>query len=177
MVGVGTVIADDPMLTCRTENGRNPVRIICDTHLRIPEECNIVKTAKEIPTIIAVCDTEPKKAERLAGAGCEILTVGEADGHTDLRQLMKIAGERKIDSILIEGGGELNWSALQAGIVSKVQTYIAPKLFGGAGAKSPLSGQGVPSPDKAFMLTDSRVRQLGEDFLIESRVKNVHGNN
>ncbi len=177
MVGVGTVIADDPMLTCRTENGRNPVRIICDTHLRIPEECNIVKTAKEIPTIIAVCDAEPKKAERLAGAGCEILTVGEADGHTDLRQLMKIAVERKIDSILIEGGGELNWSALQAGIVSKVQTYIAPKLFGGAAAKSPLSGQGVPSPDKAFMLTDSRVRRLGDDFLIESRVKNVHGNN
>lgn len=177
MVGVRTVIADDPMLTCRTENGRNPVRIICDTHLRIPEECNIVKTAKEIPTIIAVCDAEPKKAERLAGAGCEILTVGEADGHTDLRQLMKIAVERKIDSILIEGGGELNWSALQAGIVSKVQTYIAPKLFGGAAAKSPLSGQGVPSPDKAFMLTDSRVRRLGEDFLIESRVKNVHGNN
>lgn len=177
MVGVGTVIADDPMLTCRTENGRNPVRIICDTHLRIPEECNIVKTAKEIPTIIAVCDAEPKKTERLAGAGCEILTVGEADGHTDLRQLMKIAVERKIDSILIEGGGELNWSALQAGIVSKVQTYIAPKLFGGAAAKSPLSGQGVPSPDKAFMLTDSRVRRLGEDFLIESRVKNVHGNN
>ena len=177
MVGVGTVIADDPMLTCRTENGRNPVRIICDTHLRIPEDCNIVKTAKEIPTIIAVCDAEPKKAERLAGAGCEILTVGEADGHTDLRQLMKIAVERKIDSILIEGGGELNWSALQAGIVSKVQTYIAPKLFGGAGAKSPLSGQGVPSPDKAFMLTDSRVRRLGEDFLIESRLKNVHGNN
>lgn len=177
MVGVGTVIADDPMLTCRTENGRNPVRIICDTHLRIPEECNIVKTAKEIPTIIAVCDAEPKKAERLAGAGCKILTVGEADGHTDLRQLMKIAVERKIDSILIEGGGELNWSALQAGIVSKVQTYIAPKLFGGAAAKSPLSGQGVPSPDKAFMLTDSRVRRLGEDFLIESRVKNVHGNN
>ena len=177
MVGVGTVIADDPMLTCRTENGRNPVRIICDTHLRIPEDCNIVKTAKEIPTIIAVCDAEPKKAERLAGAGCEILKVGEADGHTDLQQLMKIAVERKIDSILIEGGGELNWSALQAGIVSKVQTYIAPKLFGGAGAKSPLSGQGVPSPDKAFMLTDSRVRRLGEDFLIESRVKNVHGNN
>ena len=177
MVGVGTVIADDPMLTCRTENGRNPVRIICDTHLRIPEECNIVKTAKEIPTIIAVCDAEPKKAERLAGAGCEILKVGEADGHTDLQQLMKIAVERKIDSILLEGGGELNWSALQAGIVSKVQTYIAPKLFGGAAAKSPLSGQGVPSPDKAFMLTDSRVRRLGEDFLIESRVKNVHGNN
>ena len=177
MVGVGTVIADDPMLTCRTENGRNPVRIICDTHLRIPEDCNIVKTAKEIPTIIAVCEAEPKKAERLAGAGCEILKVGEADGHTDLRQLMKIAVERKIDSILIEGGGELNWSALQAGIVSKVQTYIAPKLFGGAGAKSPLSGQGVPSPDKAFMLTDSRVRRLGEDFLIESRLKNVHGNN
>lgn len=177
MVGVGTVIADDPMLTCRTENGRNPVRIICDTHLRIPEDCNIVKTAKEIPTIIAVCEAEPKKAERLAGAGCEILKVGEADGHTDLQQLMKIAVERKIDSILLEGGGELNWSALQAGIVSKVQTYIAPKLFGGAGAKSPLSGQGVPSPDKAFMLTDSRVRRLGEDFLIESRVKNVHGNN
>ena len=178
MVGVGTVLADDPMLTCRLENGRNPIRIICDTHLRTPLDCNIVRTAKEIPTIIAACSQDFSKISEYEARGCKIIITEEADGHVNLRQLMRILAEdEKIDSVLLEGGGELNWSALESGIVSKVQTYIAPKIFGGAVAKSPVSGIGVPSPSKAFMLTDSRVTKIGEDFLIESRViPNVHGN-
>jgi diaminohydroxyphosphoribosylaminopyrimidine deaminase/5-amino-6-(5-phosphoribosylamino)uracil reductase len=89
---------------------------------------------------------------------------------------MQILGNMKIDSVLLEGGGELNWSALKSRIVSKVQAYIAPKLFGGETAKSPIAGMGVSSPDEAFMLENSRIRQVGNDFLIESRVKNVYGN-
>jgi diaminohydroxyphosphoribosylaminopyrimidine deaminase/5-amino-6-(5-phosphoribosylamino)uracil reductase len=89
---------------------------------------------------------------------------------------MKLLGKERLDSILLEGGGELNWSALNAGIVSKVQAYIAPKLFGGSG-KSPVGGQGVPVPAEAFMLEQCSIRHIGEDILIESRVKNVHGNN
>ncbi len=177
MVGVGTVLADNPMLTCRLENGRNPVRIICDTHLRTPLESNIVQTADDIPTIIATCSTDTAKYEEYTRRGCRIIKVSERDGHVDLRELMKILGSEKIDSILLEGGGQLNWSALRSGIVTKVQTYIAPKIFGGKEAKSPVSGVGVMSPDEAYILTDTQIKQIGNDFLIESRViPNVHGN-
>ncbi|MDE6788195.1 MAG: bifunctional diaminohydroxyphosphoribosylaminopyrimidine deaminase/5-amino-6-(5-phosphoribosylamino)uracil reductase RibD [Ruminococcus sp.] len=178
MVGIGTVLADNPMLTCRLENGRNPIRIICDTHLRIPFDCNIVRTAREIPTIIATSsDDKIKKGKLKLVNNCNIISLDKNGNHIDLNQLMCKLGDMGIDSILLEGGGELNWSMLNAGLVNKVQAYIAPKIFGGAGAKSPVSGIGVPVPSDAFMLTDTKVKYIGDDILIESRVKNVHGNN
>ncbi len=179
MTGIGTVLADDPMLTCRLENSTSPVRIICDTHLRIPVNCNIVRTSQEFPTIIVTCSDDNSKKSELCSKGCFIMNVNEADGHADLKHFIKSLSDyeyRKIDSILLEGGAELNWSALRAGIVNKVQSYFAPKILGGRNALSPVGGQGVPCPDDAFTLTDSKVKQLGNDFLIESRVKYVHGN-
>ena len=170
MVGVGTVLADDPMLTCRLENGRDPIRIICDSSLRTPLDNNIVKTAKEVPTIIATVSDDHERASKYEAAGCRIIRTSSQNGKVDLRKLMKIRGREKIDSILLEGGGELNWSALNSGIVSKVQAYIAPKLFGGSG-KSPVAGCGVPAPDMAFMLENSKITHIGDDILIESRVK------
>lgn len=178
MVGVGTVLADNPMLTCRLENGRNPIRIICDTSMNTPLESNIVRTAGDIPTIIATCCDEKNKISEYESKGCRIIKTGIKNGHVNLRELMIKLGEMKIDSVLLEGGGLLNWSAFENGIVNKVQTYIAPKIFGGIQAKSPVSGIGVPCPDKAFMLTDSKILQIGNDFLIESRViQDVHRNN
>ncbi len=178
MVGVDTVLTDDPMLTCRLENGRNPIRIICDTQLRTPLDCNIVTTACDIPTIIATCSENIERIAEYESLGCRIIKTDMKDGHVNLSELMKKLGELKIDSVLLEGGGQLNWSALKSGIVSKVKAYVAPKLFGGAAAKSPISGTGVPSPYDAFILTDSRITQIGSDFLIESRViPNVHRNN
>lgn len=181
MVGIGTVLADNPMLTCRLENGRNPIRIICDTHLRIPLDCNIVDTAKEVPTIIATASHDVRQLSTLDVLGCHIMLLDEINGHINLNQLITKLTKRKdidkVDSILLEGGGELNWSMLNAGLVNKVQAYIAPKIFGGAGAKSPVSGKGISAPSDAFMLTDTKVKHIGDDILIESRVKNVHGNN
>lgn len=172
MVGIGTVLADDPMLTCRAVNSRDPIRIICDTHLRIPVDCNIVRTANEVRTLIACCAPDSARKAALEYAGCEIIEVPEKDGHTDLRELMRILGEdMTIDSILLEGGGELNWSALSAGIVNKVHTYIAPKIFGGTKAKSPVSGIGSAHPSEAFVLETTRISEFGEDILIESKVK------
>ena len=177
MAGIGTVLTDDPQLTCRLENGRDPVRIICDSSLRIPQDSNIVRTAAKIPTIIATVSADRDKAEMLEKNGCKILVTAEKDGRVDLSDLMWILGEEmKIDSILLEGGSQLNWSALSSGIVTKVQAYIAPKLFGGADAKSPVGGEGVASPAQAFMLANSRIVQLGNDLMIESRVRYVHGN-
>ena len=136
MVGIGTVLADDPMLTCRLENAKNPVRIICDSSLRIPLDSNIVKTAKEVPTIIACTVAKEgkekskqdliieEKMEKLQQAGCEVIHIGRTKTGVDLKELMKLLGEKGIDSILLEGGSSLNYSALQAGIVSKVETNI-----------------------------------------------------
>ena len=177
MVGVGTVLADNPMLNCRMEGGKNPIRIICDTHLRTPLDTKIVATAKEIQTILATCCADRKKQEAYLAAGCQILQVNEKNGHVDLQELMQKLGEQEIDSILIEGGGTLHWTALEEGIVQKVQAYIAPKLFGGRTAKTPIEGQGVATPAEAFYLKNSKIIPLGEDFLIESEVSgDVHGN-
>ena len=177
MVGVGTVLADDPMLTCRLENSRNPVRIICDSHLRTPLTSKIVRTAKTIPTILASSSKDQQKIKNYEEMGCQVLYVPEKNGHIDLNRLMEILGATKIDSILLEGGGSLNWSALESGIVQKVQTYIAPKLFGGEEAKTPVEGKGFPDPVSAVLLKNSEIIRLGDDFLIESEVKrNVYGN-
>ncbi len=177
MVGIGTVLADNPMLTCRLENSCDPIRIICDTHLRIPLDCNIVRTAKDVTTIIAASSQNKEKRLALSELCCNTLVIGEKNGHIDLNELMQKLSDLEIDSILLEGGGELNWSMLNAGLVNKVQAYVAPKIFGGADAKSPVSGIGVPAPSDAFMLSDAKVKHIGDDILIESRVRNVHGNN
>ena len=171
MVGVGTVLADDPLLTCRMENGRNPVRIICDTHLRTPPQAQVVTTADQIPTILATCCADPERQAVYQRAGCQVLCLNEENGHVDLRQLMERLGREQIDSILLEGGGTLNWAALECGIVQQVQAYIAPKLFGGRDAKTPVEGVGIPAPDDAFRLKNSRMERLGEDLLIESEVE------
>ena len=176
MVGVGTVLTDDPRLTCRLPGGRSPTRIICDTHLRTPLDANVVTTAQETPTILATCCTDPERQRPYEAAGCQVLCVDQQDGHVNLPQLMERLGEMQLDSILLEGGGTLNWAALESGIVQKVQAYIAPKLLGGRTAKTPVEGTGVPTPDQAFFLRNSRITQLGEDFLIESEVADrVHG--
>lgn len=170
MVGVGTVLADDPMLTCRIPDGKQPIRIICDTRLRTSLTAQVVTSARQIPTILATCCTDLEKRMAYEKAGCHVVMANEKEGHVDLGYLMEKLGQAQIDSILLEGGGMLNWAALESGIVQKVYTYIAPKLFGGQGAKTPIEGLGVKIPAEAFYLKNSRISQLGEDFLIESEV-------
>ena len=107
MAGVGTVLADDPMLNCRIKGGKNPVRIICDTHLRTPLTSQIVRTAGEIPTILATC-AEPSLYGPYLDAHCQVWTLPERDAHVDLDALMDRLGSAGIDSVLLEGGGTLN---------------------------------------------------------------------
>lgn len=171
MVGVGTVLADDPLLTCRIPGGRNPLRIICDSRLRTPPTAQVVKTAAATPTILATCCSDTAKWAVYQAAGCRVLLLPQREGRLDLQQLMEKLGQEQVDSILLEGGGTLNWSALESGIVCKLQAYIAPKLFGGATAKTPLAGRGVASPQEAFCLQDCMLTKLGEDFLVEGRVR------
>lgn len=177
MVGVNTVIADDPMLTCRIPGGKNPVRIVCDTNLRTPITSRIVQSAEEVPTYIATACEDENKILPCAGAGCKIIKVPAVGGHIDLQALMKELGREKIDSLLLEGGAQLNFSALKSGIVNKVQAYISPKIFGGGSAKSPVGGPGIEEPSDAFLLTNREIRFFGEDILMEYEVvNNVHRN-
>lgn len=170
MVGVGTVLADDPQLTCRLPGGRNPLRIVCDTNLRTPLDAKLVQTANETPVLIAACETAPEKRAPYEEAGCKVWVLPEHAGHVDLAALMQRLGEEGIDSVLLEGGGTLNWAALEAGIVQKVCSYVAPKLFGGRDAKTPVEGVGIDMPDEAAQLRITEIARLGEDILIESEV-------
>jgi len=170
MVGIGTVLLDDPMLNCRLDNSKNPIRIICDTNLRTPIDSKIVSTAHEIPTIIATSEIDKDKQKTYLDKGCRIIVVPKKNDHIDLKKLIVILGQEQIDSILLEGGGTLNWSALNNGIVKKVQTYIAPKIFGGINAKSPVAGVGVDNPQNSFYLKNTKIIKIDEDVLIESEV-------
>lgn len=177
LVGMGTVLEDDPLLTCRI-GGMSPIRIICDTHLQTPLTSQLVRTAAETGdqlrqprTIIATCERDQQKTLQYEELGVTVLRTAEKDGHVDLQDLMRQLAERSIDSVLIEGGSEINWSALQAGICDRVCAYVAPKILGGAGAKSPVSGPGVRTPDDAFHLSNVTFRNIGEDLLIEGEVR------
>ena len=167
MVGVGTVLADDPLLTCRKAGCKNPIRIICDTDLRTPLTAQVVTTAKQAPTILVTCSVDREKWTGYEEAGCRILPAERKNGRIDLERLMERLGQEGIDSILLEGGGTLNWAALESGIVQKVQAYIAPKLLGGSTAGPPAGGQGLARMADAWRLTGLTAEPVGEDFLLE----------
>lgn len=172
MVGIGTVLADDPMLNCRIEGGRDPIRIVCDSHLRIPLDCKLVKTAKEQQVIVACLESAEEdkafsdKVKILKEQGVEVLFVPEKEGKIDLLYLMRELGDRKIDGILLEGGGTLNECALREGLVSRVYCYIAPKIFGGAEAKSPVEGQGLALAREAWNFHPIGMETYGKDLCL-----------
>lgn len=170
MVGVDTVIKDDPMLTCRIDNGNSPVRIICDTDLRTPIDSKLVTSANDYKTIIATCCTDEHKIRTYTDLGCEFIRQNKNERSINLKSLMKDLGKLGIDSILLEGGSTLNWSALNEGIVNRVQAYVSPKIFGGKDAKSPVAGEGVAFPNDAIKLSKPKISVIGEDILLESEV-------
>ncbi len=166
MVGIGTVLADNPMLNCRIPEGVDPIRIVCDSRLKIPMDCQLVTTAKQIPTIVATCVEHSEKEKELEQHGVQVLKIAENDGHINLNDLMNKLGEQTIDSILVEGGGILNESLRKEGLVQKAYVYMAPKLFGGKDAKSPVEGEGVDTPSESMAFSLQQVEKIGEDVLL-----------
>lgn len=171
MVGINTVLTDDPMLDCRMEGGKNPTRIVCDSKLLIPYDCNLVKTAKEIPTIVA-CTKEnlrknKNKEEQLSRLGVEVIGISEnSQQRIDIKELLSVLGARNIDSVLLEGGGTLNSTFLAEHQVHKVYAFLAPKLIGGALAKSPIEGKGCHKMSQALLLTDLSIETFGDDLCV-----------
>ncbi len=169
MVGIGTVLHDDPALTTRLpagRPGRNPIRIIVDSQARTPLTAQVV-TDGAAPTIIAV--TEEAPAERIAAleqsAQVEVLRCGSGP-HIDVALLMQQLGEREICSIFVEGGGTLAYSFLAAGLVDKVEAFIAPLLIGGREALTPVEGAGSARLADAVRLHDVQYEQVGSDMLV-----------
>lgn len=172
MVGVGTVLADDPRLTCRLPGKPTPLRIICDSALRTPLTAQVVQTAGQTPTLLATVTADAAKIAPYLAAGCRVWTLPpDEQGRPDLPELMRRLAADGISSLIVEGGAELAWSMLNAGLVQRVQAYIAPLLLGGAAAKTPLGGQGFPDPAAGQRLTNLRLKRLGEDYLLEGEVR------
>lgn len=169
MVGIGTVLADDPMLNVRIEGKRSPIRIICDSSLKIPLDCRICKTAKDYRTIIACAKADENKKEQLKNLGIQIIEVPDVNNKVDLSKLMKELGSMKIDIILLEGGGTLNDSMMRAGLINEIKAFVAPKIFGGVNAKSPVAGTGFAHVDEGGIFKLNSIRQFDDDVLLEYR--------
>lgn len=172
MAGIGTVLKDDPMLNVRIEGLKSPVRVIVDSKLSIPLDSNIVKTAREYKTIVA-CAVKSDKENALKEAGVSVVSFAGSDARVDLRALLKYLGSEGIDSVFVEGGGTLNESLVREGLVDRIEAFIAPKIFGGAGALSPVAGIGVLTPAEAAMFIIEATEMIGEDLLISLVKKNT----
>ena len=179
MVGIGTVLKDDPQLTTRREGliSKNPIRIIIDSTAKVPLEAKILKCDEKTKTIIATTElAKESKIEAIKQKGAEVIITPNKNNRVDLNYLMSVLGEMGIDSILLEGGSTLNYSALDSGVVDKVITFISPKIFGGSTGKTPVGGQGVECVKDSIMLTDTEVTRFNEDVMIEGYIKKVINN-
>ncbi len=176
--GIGTVLSDDPMLNVRIDadtledmgikesDVRQPVRIVADRHARIPLDSRLVTTAREIRTIVAHDGSADKeRLRRVSDAGVTLWECGS------LKDLLAKAGKDRIDSVMLECGGTLTEALLREGLVDEVAAFIAPKIAGGEGAKTPVEGEGVKLMSQAVELTDISVSTFGEDVLIRGLVK------
>lgn len=174
MVGIGTVLADDPELTTRlkNKNGVDPIRIIVDSTGKIPVDAKVLNLNSKAKTIIAATERADKQSiKRIVDKGADVIITPLKNNRVDLSYLMQQLGQRGIDSVLIEGGGALNFSALEEGIVDKVISFIAPKIIGGASSKTPVGGDGISYIKNAIQLEDIQVSRFQEDIMIEAYLR------
>jgi diaminohydroxyphosphoribosylaminopyrimidine deaminase/5-amino-6-(5-phosphoribosylamino)uracil reductase len=172
LVGINTVLKDDPSLTARIPKGRDPVRIVVDSTLRIPATAKIIRQKSSAGTIVATLATAQKtKIEKLQNAGAEVLLVKDRDGRVDFRDLMKKLGQRGIMSVLIEGGAEVHASAIGSGIADKIVAFIAPVLMTGRDSLCSIGGISPTKLSQAVRLRDVSIRPAGRDFIVEGYLR------
>ncbi len=173
MVGIETVLADDPMLNCRLElEKRNPIRIVCDSHLRIPMKSKLIESCKDIPVWIGVLEAMRggAKAKCLEEKGVKIFYLPEKDGHIFLPDFLEKLGAEGIDGILVEGGSKIHGTLLKERLINHVYAYIAGKLFGSSDY-TPIRGGEIKEVTQCLELERPKVSVLGEDILVEYEVK------
>jgi diaminohydroxyphosphoribosylaminopyrimidine deaminase/5-amino-6-(5-phosphoribosylamino)uracil reductase len=172
MVGIGTLLQDNPRLTTRLpEGGRDPERIVVDSCLRTPDSAALLHLNSSAATLVATTERAPSdKVARLRDRGVEVMVLPERDGRVDLAALLATLGRRGLQSVLLEGGARLNTGFWSAGLVDRVMIFIAPKIIGGDDGRGIFAGPGVTSLTEAAVLRDVRVRRFGEDMLVEGEV-------
>lgn len=173
LVGIGTVLQDNPSLTTRLPGRENedPIRVIVDSHARTPLGAKVFNPVSNAGTLIVVTQDAPlKRIQALRTAGADVLIVKQKEGRVCLETLMEELGRREITSLLIEGGAAINAAALEAGIVDKLMFFVAPKLIGGRDAPGPIGGGGIARLSETFELRGVRTTQIERDFLIEGYV-------
>ncbi|KUK64729.1 MAG: Riboflavin biosynthesis protein RibD [Desulfotomaculum sp. 46_80] len=176
LVGINTVLADDPLLTVRLpdEKGRNPIRIVVDSVARIPVNSLVLSQLAEAPTIIVTTGSAgAQKIARLKKTGAEVLVVPGDGPRVDLKWLMAELARQEITSVMIEGGGEINASALESGLVDKIIWFIAPKIVGGRLSPSPVGGSGVSLMAETRQIENLTVTRFGEDICLEGYLKKL----
>lgn len=171
MVGINTVIEDNPMLTARVDGGKNPIRIVVDSSLKIDINANVVQD-KSAKTIVATTDKADKdKILKLQAQDVDVIVVDKDENDkVDIEKLLDILGQQNICSILVEGGATLSGSFVAKKLVDKVYFFIAPKIVGGKEAKTPVAGTGILNLQEALSLKDIQIEKLKEDIIIIGRV-------
>jgi diaminohydroxyphosphoribosylaminopyrimidine deaminase/5-amino-6-(5-phosphoribosylamino)uracil reductase len=167
LVGIGTILKDDPQLTARIRGGRDPYRIVLDSQLRIPEEAKVIGISPS-KVIIATTELAPRdKTEKLEKRGIRILILDSQEGKINLKSCLCKLGEIGMMSLLVEGGSQVNGSFLDEGLIDKLLLFLAPKLMGDPQALGIFGGKGACSLEEAVSLREMKRRRIGEDILLE----------
>ena len=176
LTGVGTVLADDPLLSDRSGQARRRrlLRVVLDTRLRIPLDSKLVCTAENDVLVYASEDASPGKRRELEGRGIEVRLVKEVGGEVGLRAVLRELAEREIFSVLLEAGAHLNAYAIEMNLVDKVFLFYAPKFLGGDDAVPLLAGEAAHG--LTVTLRDYRLHRFGTDFALEGYLRDVFGN-
>jgi diaminohydroxyphosphoribosylaminopyrimidine deaminase/5-amino-6-(5-phosphoribosylamino)uracil reductase len=177
LVGVGTVIADDPLLTDRSGRPRRRplLRIVLDSRLRLPLASRVVKTAND--DVLVLCSVaEEKKKKQLVKLGIRVqqLPTATSEGHPDMADVVQLLGQMEITSLMIEGGATVNWAALSAGIIDKVFLYYAPRILGGTASVPFAGGAGFASITDAVCVKSIRLHRFDEDFGVQGYLKDPY---
>lgn len=175
MVGAGTVLADNPQLTCRVRGGRDPLRVIVDGRLRIPLDAAVLTKASAPGTLIATVASRGRKLKALQARGAAVLVAPGRDGHVSLPRLLRALARRGVSSVLLEGGATLAAAALRARVVDRLMLFLAPKVIGADGLDM-LGMLGVRALPSAPALRIIRVDRIGDDLLVDAMIGARHAN-
>ncbi|TVM00527.1 MAG: riboflavin biosynthesis protein RibD [Candidatus Brocadia sp. WS118] len=168
LVGINTVVRDDPLLTCRLEGGRNPRRIIVDSNATLPLRSRLLNTIGESEIMVAVTKNAPQeRIENLKHVGCKIIQTKDTGGRVDFHELFRQLGEMKLTNILVEGGSRIITSMIEGHFADKIIVFIAPVIIGGEGALSPVLGKGIDMMGKAVKMSEINIKRFFNDIAVE----------
>jgi len=167
IAGIGTVLKDDPLLTTRIEEGRDAARIVVDTYGQMPRNARVVNPSSFAPTLWMVGEDTPLPLEKeYKENGVEIFRLPKKDDRVCLTSLLKLLGEKEITSVMVEGGGTLNYGFFAEDLVDKVYAFVAPLICGGEEAVTPVEGKGTARLREAWKLENINLQRFGDDYLL-----------